>query len=334
MLPIWKDYEVQLTNTAPSEGVQYRLKVGLNVFFEGRAFAKPGASVTKIRVNDIIASQLTRGFTPAGETDVPCFSFTIEVYSSGSWSQVGSGLYFNADWSYDPDFNVATDPLNAPISDILLPGQLVPATRGTDLGVDEVVFRVGYVLPSGDFNPDFNQDFLLTGEAYEDVTLEVGPCGTAWLDLMDYPTAVSVQVLGKTYRVGGGSCNKHAFYYVNAYGGWDTLVVQGKTRIVDALTRHNTDKVYDNHASTSVRGTVNYVNEIARKFTFNTAPMPDASSLKMHHLLNTPHVLVHDTVTGHIWPLVLTGTATEHKHGGRLYSYAIEATLAQQRIRR
>lgn len=334
MLPIWKDYDVQLTATAPSEGVPYRLKNGGDVFYEGRAYAKPGASVTKVRLNDIIAAQLTRGFTPAGEIDIPFLSFTIEAYVSGSWSQVGSTIYMYADWSYDLDFTPETDPLNAPISDILLPGQLVPWCRVADTdSASDITFRVGYATPTGDFNPDFNRDFLVVGTTYVDVDISVGPAGTAWLDLMNYPTAVSVQVMGKTFRVGGGCCNKHAFYYVNSYGGWDTLVVQGKTRIVDNLTRHNTDKVYNN-GTTSARGSVNYINEIAQKYTFNTAPMNDEASLKMHHLLNSPHVLVHDTIEGHIWPLLLTGTANERKHGGRLYSYAIEATLAQQRVRR
>ena len=333
MLPIWKDYDIQLANTAISGGIAYRLKAGGSVFFEGRAFARPGESVIKARLNDIIASQLVRGFTPAGESDTPLLTVTVEVYSSGSWSQVGSALSFYADWSYDVDFDSETDPLNAPISDVLLPGQLVPATRGDEDTSSTITFRVGYATPTGDFNADFNADFLVIGTDYAEVSKTVGPAGTAWLDLMDYPTAVSVEVLGKTYRVGGGSCNKHAFYYVNAYGAWDTLVVQGNTKIVDALTRHTTEKVYNN-GTTTARGMVNYVNEVTQKYTFNTAYMTSEDSLRMHHLLNSPHVLVHDTVTGHIRPLTLTGTANERKHGARLYSYAIEATLAQQRLRR
>ena len=332
MLPIWKDYDIQLASNVTS--IAYRVKYGADVIYEGRAFAHPGATVVKARLNNIVASQLVRGFTPAGETDVPFIVLTVEVYSSGSWSQVGNALYFYADWSYDYDFDGEHDPLNAPISDILLPGQLVPSARVADTeSASDVTFRVTYETPTGDFNPDFNRDFLVVGSAYVDKDISVGPAGTAWLDLMDYPTATKVEVQGKTYRVGGGSCNKHAFYYVNAYGAWDTLVVQGNTKIVDGLTHHNTDKVYNN-GTTPARGTVNYLNELARKYTFNTAYMSSEDSQKMHHLLNSPHVLVHDTVTGHIWPLVLTGTATEHKHGARLYSYAIEAALAQQRVRR
>ena len=138
--------------------------------------------------------------------------------------------------------------------------------------------------------------------------------------------------LGRTYRVGGGVCNKHALYYVNAYGAWDTLVIQGKTDIFDGLTRYTTERVYDN-STPEARGEVNYATEIVRSYRFHTSPLPLAQSLGMHHLLNSPHVLVHDTVTGIVRPLVLTGNNTEHKQRG-LNQYTIEARLARNRVRR
>ena len=53
----------------------------------------------------------------------------------------------------------------------------------------------------------------------------------------------------------------------------------------------------------------------------------------MHHLLNSPTVYLHDVVKGKVYPIVLTGSVTEHKNN-RLNQYAIEAELAQDRIRR
>ena len=327
MIPIWKDIFVQLSATAPSTGIAYTVWLEDTRIFSGTAHARPGETTTKIRVNDILAPYLTRGFTPAGETDIPSATFHVDVGGVTVWQ---NKVY--ADWSYDTLFLVASDPLNAPISDILLPGQLVPATRGDENSSNSITFRVGYETPTGDFNADFNRDFLVLATDYADVTKTVGPGGTAWLDLLDYPTAVTVEVLGKTYRVGGGCCNKHAFYYVNAYGAWDTLVVGGKTDESDALTRFNTEKVYDN-ATTVARGQVNYVNELAHTYRFHTSPLPEAQSLKMHHLLNSPHVLVHNTVQGIVRPLVLTGNTTEYKQRG-LNQYTIDARLAQNRVRR
>lgn len=328
MYPIWKDINVRLSASAPSAGVSYYVELADGtVIFRGTAHARPGETATTIRVNDIFAPYLTRGFTPAGEQDIPARLFSILVDEDEVW---GETVY--ADWSYDPDFRSDRDPMNAPVSDILLPGQLVPFTNGA-LSRDDISIRIGYTVPGGDFNADFNKDFLIEATDYETLTISLSEYQTFWLDLRNYPTAVSVEVDGRTYRVGGGSCNKHAFYYVNAYGGWDTLVLEGKTDIFDGLTRYTLEQVYDNSQPTA-RGVVNYATEIARTYRFHTGAMPQAASLKMHHLLNSPHVYVHDTVQDLTLPLVLTGNSTEHKHGARLYQYTIEAKLAQNRVRR
>lgn len=327
MVPIWKDITVQLSASAPAAGVAYSVWLADTRIFAGTAHARPGQSRTYVRINDILAPYLTRGFAPAGEADIPFAVFHVDVNNVTVWQD---NVY--ADWSYDPLFDSAADPLNAPLSDILLPGQLVPATRGDEEDSSQITFHIGIETPAGDFNADFNRDFLVFATEYVDVVKTVNPANTAWLDLMDYPSAVSVEVLGRTYRVGGGVCNKHALYYVNAYGAWDTLVIQGKTDLFDGLTRYTTERVYDN-ATPEARGEVNYATEIVRSYRFHTSPLPLAQSLGMHHLLNSPHVLVHDTVTGIVRPLVLTGNNTEHKQRG-LNQYTIEARLARNRVRR
>jgi hypothetical protein len=131
----------------------------------------------------------------------------------------------------------------------------------------------------------------------------------------------------------GGGCKQYALYYVNAYGGWDTLAVLGNTKVRDTLKRYTTEQVYDN-TQTHNRGKVNYVNEVTRAFTFNTHPLNEDQASRMHHLLNSPHVYLHDVLTDHVYPIVLTGNTTEHSKGPGLHSYTIEAELAQTRIRR
>ena len=74
--------------------------------------------------------------------------------------------------------------------------------------------------------------------------------------------------------------------------------------------------------------------ELAHKYTLRTGYMDESSSLKMHHLLNSPHVWLHDVIANRYYPVTLTNTVTEYKKGGRLYRYDIEAQLAQERIRR
>ena len=155
-----------------------------------------------------------------------------------------------------------------------------------------------------------------------------GAFQTAWLDLGDYPTASAVVAGPNSYKV---VCGQYALYYVNAYGGWDTMAILGKVKREDGVTHHTTDQLYKN-TKTSNRGRVNYVNELTTKFTFYTHYLTNEQSARMHHLLNSPTVYLHDVAKGHVWPIVLTSNSNERKQNG-LQQYAIEAELAQNRIR-
>lgn len=331
MQPIWKDYTTQLAAT-PVAGFDYTIYYSSGpgssprgTIFAGRAFARPGATSLGVCINDIVATVLRRGFEPAGETDVPWVE--VEVYDADDY--ILDTIEFNADWSYDPDFNPATDGMNHPILDTVMPGQLIPVTMPT-AGTVRALISVATGVE--DFNADFNRDFLIQGLdlADEDIVI-ASDFATGWFDLRDWPAATAVTINGKTYRVGGG-CHQFVLYYVNAYGGWDTMVVTAKTDEQDAVTRYTMKTDYNN--ATAARGTHNYINELAHNYTFRTGCMDEAASLKMHHLLNSPHVWLHDVIANRFYPIVLTNSATEYKNGGRLYQYEFTAQLAQERIRR
>ena len=127
------------------------------------------------------------------------------------------------------------------------------------------------------------------------------------------------------------------FYYVNAYGGWDSLLIEGNTIETDSLKRHTREMEYDNRDIKN-RGRQNYVNEITKSYTLHTSWMSDAESLRMHHLLNSTEVYLFNINTGDMIPVTLNNTTTEFKtyknNGGRMVNYTIDATLAQDRIRR
>ena len=160
--------------------------------------------------------------------------------------------------------------------------------------------------------------------------------GTAVFDLSAWDNVASVTINGKTWEV-VTDCREWVVYYVNAYGGWDSLLIEGNTIETDSLKRHTREMEYDNR-SIQNRGTQNYVNEITKSYTLHTSWMSDAESLRMHHLLNSPEVYLFNINTGDMIPVTLNNTTTEFKtyknNGGRLVNYTIDATLAQERIRR
>ena len=72
MNPIWKDFILTLGET-PASAVDFDLQDDNNLgvtLYSGRAYTRPGQTIPQARINDIVASQLRRGLTIIGETDV------------------------------------------------------------------------------------------------------------------------------------------------------------------------------------------------------------------------------------------------------------------------
>lgn len=327
MQSIWKDYFIMLTDSPEeySEGVRYRVYLnGNEILFEGRAFPKPGDSELYVRLNDIIEPHLQAVLPLEGTDQDYLANIIVMVHTGSGWAMVGSAITFARDWSYDRSFTPGNNP-SRPIIKRVHPLQYVP------VWTDDNVFDIAYHFTDsvGDYNSDYSADYFIGGEHTDSV--EEDHDGTCWFfEMRHYMGADAVIIYNETFPVEG--CERYILYYVNAYGGWDWLPVEGKTKETDTVTRHTYDTVYDNRTA-SARGRFNHVNELQHHFTFYTGWLTDAQSELMHHLLNSVLVYVHDTQTGEVLPVVLTNSSTEHKRNG-LNQYTIEADLAQNRLRR
>lgn len=138
------------------------------------------------------------------------------------------------------------------------------------------------------------------------------------------------------YEVVDG-CYRYMLYYLNAMGGWDFLLIEGKDKQTDNYTRHTIGQTYNNDQSRN-RGTRNYRNDIARKWELHTLWIDDAGAQNMHHLLGSTDVYLYDMQTEQLHPVTIANTSCEYKtysnNGNQLIRYDIEATLARNIIRR
>ena len=326
MNPIWKDYYYMLTDTLEDfpSGCRYRVLVNGLVIFEGRAYPRPAETELTVRLNDILEPYLETHL-PIEEADFDNIGCSVEVWNGTSWTS-SQPIRFCRDWSYDRSIvSPGSDYSGRPILRRVHPLQYLPVW--TDDGVFDIDLH--YADAVGDYNNDYSSDYFVTGERTE---LEEASYHSNWnfFNMRDYLGAVSVVANGNTYPVQG--CERFILYYVNAYGGWDWLPVEGKTRESDTVTRHTFETVYNN-IPVYARGRFNNVNELTHHYTFYTGWLTDAQSELMPQLLNATTVYVHDTKTNEVLPLVLTNSSTEHKQNG-LNQYTIEADLAQNRLRR
>lgn len=116
-------------------------------------------------------------------------------------------------------------------------------------------------------------------------------------------------------------CHKWAVYYINQYGGQDSLLLKG------------VDKRTDTYERTSIlTGGLNpsgRVVQIATTETWEirTGYLSDEQAGRMYHLLSSPSVILHNLQTGEDMPVRVTNSQCEHKtykgEGRKLVEYAL-----------
>ena len=333
--PIWKDFYVNL-GTAYS--VQFRILVDDDVIYTGKAFKRPGKANNEIRINDICADYLEHVFPALEQTTFTGsnqpMTFVIQTLSGSSWSTRAS-VQFDNNWSYDYNYNPATMGMSFSVNNKIDIRQWVVFTAYNALTITATITLANgsfdVIIPveiSDDFNDDYNFDFSQS--------VKTAQTGTAVFNLSQWGDVQSLTIGHKVFKV-VNNCNRYALYYVNAYGGWDSFLIEGNHSVSDNLTRHTRETEYDNR-SIQNRGVHNYVNEITKTITLHTSWLSDEESARMHHLLNSTNVYLGDLVTGQMIPVILTDTRTDYKtykgNGGRLVNYTINVTIAQERIRR
>lgn len=335
MESIWKDKYISL---GTADSVIFRIKVGDDEIYRGKANKRPGETNNTIKINEVCADYLqnTLPYLSASHfTDFTAPTFTIQKSSGTTWSDVASVQFIN-DWSYDRGYNPATMGMSFPITGRVDSRQWITYTAYNASQVNAVVrfadgTSINVIIPvaiSNDFNADFNNDFSRS--------VRSAGSGTAVFDLSQWAGVTSITIGGTTYKV-TTDCKRYALYYANAYGGWDTLLIEGNHKEFDNLERYTRETEYDNRDVVN-RGRYNFVNEITKGFTLNTGWLTDAEADKMHHLINSTNVYLYDINTGEMIPAILTDNTCEYKtyksEGNKLVNYSLQLELANIRTRR
>lgn len=296
--PIWKDYFVDL---GTADYVDFRIVPADYSFdYRGRAWKKPGAASVSIRINDIIADDVkARGKV----------TYLVSIYEGDEYNTIDSIEVYN-DWSYDYQYNPESM------------GMAFPAVKKIDARQYLAMSfwnTNGVIAEYTDAAGNKTQKDVVVGSS-----LGGNTC------FYKIPSdAKSVKIGNVTFQVVNGS-SRYALYYVNAYGGWDSLLIEGSSAEVDNITRMTREVQYDNRI-VSNRGKVNSLVEITKAMTLHTSWMTDEESSRMHHLLNSTEVFLLDMTIDEMIPVVLNNSTTEYKtfkgNGGKLINYAIEVEL-------
>ena len=337
--PIWKDRYVTLATSGNSAAFEIRTGSSSGpVIYTGTAYPRPGETDIYARINDVCADYLRHAF-PA-----PGVRFTASAISETFVTLVGGvqkdSVDFVNDWTYNRAGTFSSGMLlSDPVRPLLDPRQLfifsvlegnasVNVTLYFADGTTSTV--VVSIATTADFNAnDFSDDF-----AIQDLGSRPG---TGQLDLSAFSNLVAVKVKGKRWEVARYTCARFVVYYVNALGGWDSLLLEGNHQRTDALTRHTMTTGYDNNAPLA-RGRRDFCIERVPSWVLRSGWLADAESLRMHHLLASVDVYLDDLEDGVAYPVVLTDAEAPRKtyrtEGRRMVGYEFNAQLAQERVSR
>ena len=335
--PIWKDYLVDFGVHADTE---FRIveSVTNSIIYQGHAYRRPGETHLYVKVNDICADWIAHTLPTLAQAYLTPANLPVTFYIDDvTWGYNVATVQFYGDWSYDEDFDYTVDGLGHPINGRIDSRQWIPFTA---IGVNDITMVITFTdgttqtvtVPlaiQADYNADYNADFAIS-------LISTGS-GTAFFDLSQWTDVDYITLNGTAVYKVVTDCAAYALYYINAYGGWDTFLVEGNAQISDALKHNDVAVEYDNSHG-EARGVRDFVVELDRDFVFHTGYLYDSESLRMHHLLNSPDVYLWDFAAQKMVPLVLTGTATPYKtfnsNGRKMVDYTIQARLAKQMVRR
>lgn len=321
IIPLWRDISFQ----SQSSSLIFRVYDSAdNLIYEGYAVEREAGDGVEVRLNDIFADdmQMRQLTLSANETTISESNkgyARFRVYADGS-----NAVYeVVADYSYQNMPEIPTAPIR-----LLLDRRQHFVLTSWDVSNTTNIYGMssngGYTRISYFNGPQTKSLPLTSASAYSGLQIKKTGFTTLIYDIKD-------------------TCADYVLHYVNAFGGWDSLVMLGRCAIKEDYTRHSVGRMYRDVASASTSrgnevGKVIIANEVSKKWTLRTGLLTDDESSRMFHLLGTPRAILEDLNTGELFPVVISNSSYEEQtfrgNGNRMAQYEINVELAQQHIRR
>lgn len=263
-------------------------------------------------------------------------NFYIYYTTDGWQTYTNDQIILTYDWSYSDNDRVV---LSDPISNIIDARQYLlysvrPITTPMDLVVNVGQVEVDrYTLTEqnnynyvkyiqdidrfpGEFNLDYSYDYLVNASSIK-------------------PGTFYNMTIGGNNFIVTNTCYRYCIYYFNKYGGWDSLLFEGKTIQNDNLSRLSYSKNYV--AGSTNFNKVNYVTTVKETWDLNTSFLDDLHSEKIINIMGSNLLYLHDLEENKIIPVNITNSQCTHKtyinQGRKIYNYTISVEASQPKYR-
>lgn len=341
--PIWRDQKLSL-NVGSAKFTVFFDNGSFDVVGTVDAYAKPGDTNLELVLNNMLADCLRTEFPDVSKLDVLQHAIQLPDYYRSFIILAGHDQYIlkaTNDYSYDDKMAMGAVPWTLIRHELDVRMPLVIHCVADDVSDSNMEVRAlfdnGTSTPSRQVQMPVNEtsgtvSFVLYGKADEifgaknNVHVSEIQILSAVGNSVDYP---HIKVLNTGL--------KYALYYVDAYGYWRWLTVAGRVKQSESYQRQTFKSSNDNSVP-SDRGTINYLNSIARTYEFSTGWLSDAQAALMHHLLGSVNVMLYDMEDGAFTPVVITDSSFEYKtykgEGCGPVTYTVTAQVAKDFVRR
>lgn len=344
--PVWKQLKYSM-HPITEEYIDYTLDVSDGSSYKLRSYTND--YVSSIEINDIAADHvydsLSLNQTDTGhgnfvKSDTAIKKFSLYKDLENVHTLCGEYMVTN-DWSYI-DYPLSENEvyLSDPISYVLDSRQLFLFTlygRFADSSakvwfndtLDNSAITFGHYTFvqnldkaqwPGDFEPQsFNNDFLhyFYGSVHNDTNM-----------ILNFNNIYRFNVIN--------SCKQYCLYYLNARGGWDTLLVDGKAIRSDKYTNSTYSKNYSN-LNKANWGVVNYRKDVNPTWQLSTGYLLDSQAEKMYNILGSTKAYLHDLNSDEIYSVIINNKNCDYKtfnnQGRKMFVYTIEVEASQKQQR-
>lgn len=304
VIPICEETEIVIEDTDQTE---YHISIDDKEIYSGMVFSYPNSTNVEIFINEIVSDYLSNyiQFT-TGVGTMNGYMRKVTVTADNGYSE---DFYFYDAWE-EPQTVI----LNAPISNEVDPRQYIFVNYIDGYG-NLQLYEDGNLV---------NNSTSVSCGYYSPVRDIYRACGSK----INYTARCGEEVLGVLQYQITSADKDYALYYVNAFGGWDSLLLKGHSTQTDNFTSHT--------YRSERRGTVKYVNKINPTWSLNTDDMNDSS--RMYHLIESPEVYLHNLKTNEIIPVIITDSNCVYKtyanQGNTRFYYTINVEASKYKIRK
>lgn len=315
-IAVWED-EIYSFNTN-GDVVTYTIKNEntQEIIYSGKAKKYPNSNNIDININNIIRGYLNNSFSKFGNNQINIlqnystpFSINVDNVRQAQY------IIFN-DWSYNN--NVDGINLSEPILNV----------------IDNRQYFM-FSLYSR-FSESFNERYNIYSDNNLTINVPVSPTFQTLIcdDLKKYSNPKRIRIGGYDFNV-KQTCYDYCLYYTNAFGGWDSLLIQGNVLKSDKITSSYYSKTFNN--TTIDFEKVKYHNNLITSYQLYTDWFNDEQQSKLHHLLESTEVYLHNLVDNEIYPVIITNTKCDWKtfknNGKKKWYNTINVELSQSKIR-